>query len=56
MSRLLDQKDCDEKEGHYLSRNAEDAIKWTAGTLYGAGADTTSGTLAFFILAMVQFP
>ncbi|KJZ75807.1 hypothetical protein HIM_04964 [Hirsutella minnesotensis 3608] len=34
----------------------EEAIKWTAATLYGAGADTTSGTLSFFILAMVNFP
>lgn len=34
----------------------EEAIEWTAATLCGAGADTTSGTFSFFVLAMVDFP
>ncbi|KDQ12552.1 hypothetical protein BOTBODRAFT_161446 [Botryobasidium botryosum FD-172 SS1] len=34
----------------------EEDIKWAAGTMYAAGADTTASSLATFILAMTMFP
>ncbi|RDA89032.1 hypothetical protein CP532_0644 [Ophiocordyceps camponoti-leonardi (nom. inval.)] len=39
-----------------LSRSDESIIKWTAGSMYLAGADTIVGTLASFILASILFP
>ncbi|KAK2735942.1 hypothetical protein FQN55_001906 [Onygenales sp. PD_40] len=39
-----------------LSREDEQAIIWTAASLYGAAADTTVITLTAFTLAMVMFP
>ncbi|QYT01221.1 Cytochrome P450 oxidoreductase OrdA-like protein [Trichoderma simmonsii] len=39
-----------------LDNDDEDAIKWTAGILYGAGSDTTVAVLTAFILAMTLFP
>lgn len=39
-----------------LSQSDEDDIKWTAATLYGAGADTTVSSLTSFVLAMLMFP
>lgn len=38
------------------SGHSEYAIKWTAATLYGGGADTQVSTLSSFILAMLMFP
>ncbi|KAF5023001.1 hypothetical protein F66182_4959 [Fusarium sp. NRRL 66182] len=39
-----------------LDRDDEEAIVWTAASLYGAAADTTVITLTTFTLAMVLFP
>lgn len=39
-----------------LSREDEEAIIWTAASLYGAAADTTVITLTAFTLAMIKFP
>lgn len=39
-----------------LSSEDEEAIVWTAASLYGAAADTTVITLSVFTLAMVMFP
>jgi hypothetical protein len=38
-----------------LSKDDEDAIIWTAASLYGAAADTTVITLTVFTLAMLKF-
>lgn len=38
-----------------LSSEDEDAVVWTAASLYGAAADTTSITLTTFTLAMIKF-
>ncbi|KDQ07018.1 hypothetical protein BOTBODRAFT_39161 [Botryobasidium botryosum FD-172 SS1] len=34
----------------------DEIIKWTAGTMYAAGSDTTVASLTSFILAMVLYP
>ncbi|KAH7364665.1 O-methylsterigmatocystin oxidoreductase [Rhexocercosporidium sp. MPI-PUGE-AT-0058] len=39
-----------------LSRNDEDAIIWTAASLYGAAADTLVISLTAFTMAMILFP
>lgn len=39
-----------------LSVEDEEAVIWTAASLYGAAADTTVITLAAFTLAMIKFP
>ncbi|RCI13695.1 hypothetical protein L249_8212 [Ophiocordyceps polyrhachis-furcata BCC 54312] len=41
---------------NHLSQSDESIIKWTAGSMYLAGADTIVGTLASFILASILFP
>ncbi|RDA91425.1 hypothetical protein CP533_6264 [Ophiocordyceps camponoti-saundersi (nom. inval.)] len=43
-------------EGQQLSQYDESIIKWTAGSMYLAGADTIVGTLASFVLASILFP
>lgn len=53
VSRLVEQLTA---EGDKLSHEDEQAIIWTATTLYGAAADTTVISLTAFTLAMVQFP
>jgi len=35
---------------------SEDDIMWASGSMYGAAAETTTATLAGFILAMVMYP
>ncbi|QRW07446.1 cytochrome P450 family protein [Ceratobasidium sp. AG-Ba] len=40
----------------YDIENKEDIIRWAAGTLYAAGADTTIATEAAFVLAMLLHP
>lgn len=45
-----------EDETDALSGEDEQAILWTAASLYGAAADTTVITLTTFTLAMVLFP
>ncbi|KAK1770166.1 cytochrome P450 [Phialemonium atrogriseum] len=44
-----------EEENAELSSEDEDAVVWTAASLYGAAADTTAITLTTFTLAMVKF-
>lgn len=39
-----------------LSPADEEDIKWSAATIYGAGAETTTSVLTSFMLAMVLFP
>jgi cytochrome P450 len=39
-----------------LASDDEEAIKWTAVSLYAAGSDSTVSILTSFILAMVMFP
>lgn len=39
-----------------LDPEVEDAIQRTACQLYGAGSDTTAGTITAFVLAMIMFP
>ncbi|KAL1952731.1 hypothetical protein VTO42DRAFT_4409 [Malbranchea cinnamomea] len=61
VSKLVQQlKRGDEEEGHRqnvtLEPEDEQAIIWTAASLYGAAADTTVITLTTFTLAMIQFP
>ncbi|KAL1891496.1 hypothetical protein Sste5346_007587 [Sporothrix stenoceras] len=46
----------DTKVGADLHRDDENAIIWTAASLYGAAADTTAITLTTFALAMIMFP
>jgi len=45
-----------EHEHGRVDDDAENTIKWAAGTLYGAGGETTYGTLMTFIIAMILFP
>jgi len=44
------------ENGTTLSHEDEQAILWTAASLYGAGSDTTVISLTTFTLAMVMFP
>lgn len=44
-----------EENGH-LGQEDEQAIIWSAASLYGAAADTTVITLTTFTLAMIKFP
>lgn len=44
------------QEGGGKLSSEEEAIIWTAASLYGAAADTTVITLTAFILAMIRFP
>ncbi|KAJ6574424.1 cytochrome P450 [Mycena capillaripes] len=39
-------------EGLYF----EDVVKWTAGTMYNAGSESTAATLTSFVLAMTLYP
>ena len=56
VSAMLGQYKRDSKDKFILTRAEEDAIKGTAGTMYGGGADTTVSTLTSFVLAMVLNP
>ncbi|KAL5040935.1 hypothetical protein BDW71DRAFT_212621 [Aspergillus fruticulosus] len=51
LSNLLE-----EVKGRNLSAEEEQVIKWTAGSLYTGGADTTVSTLSCFFLAMALYP
>lgn len=44
------------ENGTMLTHEDEQAILWTAASLYGAGSDTTVISLTTFTLAMVMFP
>ncbi|KAF9869769.1 o-methylsterigmatocystin oxidoreductase [Colletotrichum karsti] len=52
VSKLIQQLSTDGK----LSQEDEEAVIWTAASLYGAAADTTVITLTSFTLAMLKFP
>ncbi|KAJ6000078.1 hypothetical protein N7481_000487 [Penicillium waksmanii] len=45
-----------ENNGAFLSQQDEQAVIWTAASLYGAAADTTVIALTIFTLAMAMFP
>ncbi|KAF9558962.1 cytochrome P450 [Agrocybe pediades] len=47
---------CDLKERNERNRLSEKEIAWLSGIMFAAGMETTSGTLAFFILAAVLYP
>jgi len=53
VSRLIQQ--LREEESAKLSSEDEEAVIWTAASLYGAAADTTMITLTTFTLAMINF-
>ena len=54
VSRLVNQM---ENENHgELNKEDEEAIIWSAASLYGAAADTHVITLTAFTLAMMRFP
>lgn len=55
VSKLLQQFQS-EDEAKSLTKEDEDAIIWSAASLYGGGADTTIITLQTFTLAMLLFP
>lgn len=39
-----------------MDQDIEEAIKWTASSMYAAGADTTVAAISAFVLAMIMFP
>ncbi|KAL4959505.1 cytochrome P450 [Aspergillus stella-maris] len=51
LSNLLE-----EARGRTLTADEEKVIKWSAGSLYTGGADTTVSTLSTFFLAMSLYP
>ncbi|QLI73086.1 Multifunctional cytochrome P450 monooxygenase af510 [Metarhizium brunneum] len=55
VSKLVEQFNKDTGELK-ISRDNEDTIKYTAGTLYAGGSDTSATTLNACILAMIMFP
>ncbi|KAH6620864.1 O-methylsterigmatocystin oxidoreductase [Chaetomium sp. MPI-SDFR-AT-0129] len=54
VSKLIEQLK-EEGDGSKLRAEDEEAIIWTAATLYGAAADTTTISLTAFTLAMIKF-
>lgn len=54
VSKLVHHFEQEERQNY--SNDDEEAIIWTAASLYGAGADTTVITLTTFTLAMICFP
>ena len=54
VSKLIQQ--LKQEDNAKLSNEDEEAIIWTAASLYGAAADTTVITLTVFTLAMIMFP
>lgn len=54
VSKLV--QDLKEENNGSLSQENEQAVIWTAASLYGAAADTTVIALTIFTLAMVMFP
>ncbi|OTA00033.1 hypothetical protein A9Z42_0029920 [Trichoderma parareesei] len=56
VSDLIERYTVTESLNGKLDRDKEDAIKWTAGILYGGGSDTTVAALSSFRLAIVLFP
>ncbi|OJZ88736.1 hypothetical protein ASPFODRAFT_713607, partial [Aspergillus luchuensis CBS 106.47] len=56
ISRILEERSSSGTGVSTLSPPEEEAVKWSAATLYYAGSDTTVSALKSFILAMVMFP
>lgn len=56
LSSHLEQQTRDGNGKITLSTKEEDALKLTAGAMYGGAADTTFATLSSFVLAMILFP
>lgn len=56
LSSHLENRQRDDNGLINLSEEEEDALKQTAGAIYGGGADTTVSTLSSFVLAMILFP
>ncbi|KAF4944836.1 hypothetical protein FSARC_14568 [Fusarium sarcochroum] len=56
VSKLVHQCEQDGPADTTLCHDDEEAIAWSAASLYGAAADTTVITLTTFTLAMVLFP
>ena len=54
VSKLIEQ--LGDGDGSALDTDDEEAIIWSAASLYGAAADTTVITLTAFTLAMLKFP
>ncbi|QRV92069.1 cytochrome P450 family protein [Ceratobasidium sp. AG-Ba] len=52
---LLRELESSKKEADDLEEEM-DRIKWAAGTLFGAGADTSAATILVFVLAMTLYP
>ncbi|KZS94052.1 cytochrome P450 [Sistotremastrum niveocremeum HHB9708] len=50
-TRLIDENM--QKDGSVAN---EQAIAWSAGSIYSAGSDTTTSTLDFFLIAMLLYP
>ncbi|KAL4914581.1 cytochrome P450 [Aspergillus aurantiobrunneus] len=51
LSKLLE-----DSHGRTITAEEEQIIKWTAGSIYTGGADTTVSTLSCFFLAMALYP
>lgn len=56
VSTLLHQLGNGSVEKGSISSDDEEAVKWTAGALYGGASHTTASTMSFFILAMTMYP
>lgn len=56
VSNLLAQNMVENTDDPKLAADNEDAIKWTAVSLYAAGSDSTVAILSSFFLAMIIFP
>ena len=55
VSKLVEQMEAESQDGKLTSVD-EEAIVWTAASLYGAAADTTVISLTAFALAMLKYP
>lgn len=56
VSNLLAQSMAENKNDPKLAASDEEAIRWTAVSLYAAGSDSTVAILSSFVLAMIMFP
>lgn len=54
VSKLVERLE-EEGKGNKLNAEDEEAVIWTAASLYGAAADTTTISLTAFTLAMIKF-
>lgn len=56
VSNLLTQSKAENHDNPKMAADDEDAIKWTAVSLYAAGSDSTVAILSSFFLGMILFP